>query len=404
MSSLTSSRQSKKVVTFDTKIKKTSPIDELKGKLSFSELDNKLMHSVLENDRKKIDEAKIISESINQGFGSFTPELIMEKLVKNYSLAKNIYGEKIIRLLSGYDPSYVKRNINIPEFRKKLLEEMEKKVDGLREDGLLEEDNSVSEKGLELASLVLYIEELDNITPKSILGEKKHKKGFVYGDKEDIRMFRHSDRYRNIAIKSSLKLAIRRGHKKLERADLKVFERKALGKISIIYAIDASSSMRGEKIELTKKAGIALSFKAIEEKNKVGLIVFGSDIRTEIRPTDNLTILVKTITGIRALRQTNISAGIKKVSEMFEGKDGKHLILLTDALPTVGKKPEQETLEAASLAASNSITISLIGINLDEQGKELAKKIVSIGNGRFYVVKDLKELDRIVLEDYYSVL
>lgn len=392
------------MVTFDTEVKKISKIDEFKGKLSFSEIDDKLMHSVLENDKKKIDDGKLIVESINQSLGSFMPDLLMEKFVNNYSLAKNIYGEKIIKLLSGYDPAYIRRNINIPEFRRELLEKMEKKIEMLKDQNLLEEDNSVSEKGLELASLVLYIEELENIVPKGIIGEKVRKKGYIYGDKEDLRIFKKGDRYRDISIRGSLKLAIRRQHKKLEKEDLKSFERKSRGRISVIYCIDASSSMKGEKIETCKKAGIALAFKAIDEKNKVGLVVFGSDIREVIKPTNDLTALVKIITSIRASKQTNIAIGIRKAVEIFEEEDGKHLILLTDALPTVGKKPEEESLEAASAARNSNITISIIGINLDEKGKEFAKKIAIIGEGRFYIVKDLKELDKIVLEDYYSVI
>ena len=103
--------------------------------------------------------------------------------------------------------------------------------------------------------------------------------------------------------------------------------------------------------------------------------------------------------------ETNMTATIKKAVELFSVKNAtKHLILLTDALPTVGKNPEEEVLEAASLAKSNNLTISIIGIGLDSKGKELAGKIAEIGEGRVYVVKDLEKLDKIILEEYYSVI
>ena len=56
------------------------------------------------------------------------------------------------------------------------------------------------------------------------------------------------------------------------------------------------------------------------------------------------------------------------------------------------------------MAKNKGITISLIGIKLDKKGESLAKDIVSLGEGRFYVVRDLEEIDKVVLEDYYSVL
>ena len=72
-------------------------------------------------------------------------------------------------------------------------------------------------------------------------------------------------------------------------------------------------------------------------------------------------------------------------------------------MPTIGKEPEEETLQEVSIARNNGITISLIGINLDEKGKKFAEKIVELGQGRLYIIKDLEQIDKIVLEDYYSV-
>ena len=388
-----------------TEIKELSEVEELKGKLTKQSEENKLMHSVLENDEETIDDGKTIKEALNQGIGSFTPDLMFEQLVKNFSIAKQIYGPSLIRQLSGYDKNYISRNIKIPEFQKELKKRIENNIEKLKDNKLIEKDGTISDKGIELASLILYTEELDNLIPKGILGEKIHKKDFIYGDKEDVKNYKKGDRYRDIAIKKSIKLAVRRGHSKLEEKDLKSFEKQSKGQIYLIYGLDASGSMKGNKIETCKKAGIALAYKAIEEKDKVGLIVFGSDIKEFIEPTNDFRRLIIEITKIKASKETDIAKTIKKSIELFPSKEvTKHLLLLTDAMPTVGEEPEKETLEAVSLARSNGITISLIGIQLDKNGKELAEKIVSLGEGRLYIVKNLEEVDKIVLEDYYSVL
>ena len=400
-------KSNKLVITGSEKLelKELSKAEELSGKLAFQQLEDKLMHSVLENDKKVIDSGKLISDAINQGMSSFSPDLMFEQLVKNYTLAKQIYGESIIRLVSGYEPDYVKKNVGIPEFQKELKEKIQQKIEELKEEGFLSKDNSVSEKGIELASLVLYFEELDKIVPKGIMGEKISKKSFIYGEKENSRIYKKGDRYRDIALKKSIKLAIRRGHSHFGEKDLQVYEKQSKGQTFIVYALDASGSMKGKKIEACKKAGIALAYKAISEKDKVGLIVFGAEIKEAIEPTSDFTFLLKEITKIRASRETDIASTMRKAIEIFPSESvTKHLVLITDALPTKGDEPEKSTLEEASIARSKGITISVVGINLDEKGKKLAEKIAELGEGRLYIVRKLENVDEIVLQDYYSVI
>ncbi len=394
------------MIYFDAEqqIHEKEEIEELTGKLSTQEVENKLMKSVLENDKETIEKGKLISDSINRGLSSFTPDLIYRQLVKNYSIAEHIFGPSLLKLATGYNPDYIKKNINIPEFQKELRFRLQRNIEKLKEEGLLGKDNEITDKGIELASLVMYFEELDKLIPRGILGEKIHKKASVYGAKEDVKNYKKSDRYRDIAIKKSAKLAIRRGHKELEEKDLKVYERQSRGQSYIVYALDASGSMKGAKIDACKRAGIALAYKAIDERDKVGLIVFGSEIKTIVEPTSDFSYLLKNIAAAKASMETDIVATLRKAIELFPSDNiTKHLILITDALPTVGEEPEKDTLKEVSIARNKGITISLIGINLNEKGKKLAEKIVELGQGKLYIIKDVENVDSVVLEDYYGV-
>ncbi|MGV8140965.1 MAG: vWA domain-containing protein [Candidatus Woesearchaeota archaeon] len=382
-------------------IPKLDEVDEQKGKLKRQTDEEKLMHSILEDDKETISDGRLISESVTQGIGSLTPDMIFQNLIKDYKLAKKLYGETIIRELTGYSPNYIEKNINIPEFRRELQKNINEKIDGLKDDGLLSKDGTITDKGLTLSSLILYVEELEHLTPKGF-GERQTKKKSMYGDREDYKNFK-DNRYRDLAIKQTIKKSLRRGHAEIIKEDFMSYDRKSEGKISIIYGIDASGSMKGEKLKIAKKAGIALAFKAIQEKNKVGMIVFGSEIKEYVSPTQDFMILLRRLSEIRASMETDISKSIAKSIELFPKHDTKHLILLTDALPTKGLIPENETLQAVSKARSEKITISLVGINLDTKGLELAKKITEIGQGKLYKVTDLEKVDKIVLEDYAAI-
>jgi len=376
-------------------------VDEKTGKLKSQTDEEKLMHSILEDDKEKISDGRLISESITSGIGSLTPDIVFQNLVKDYKLAKKLYGDTIIRELTGYSPNYVEKNINIPEFRRDINKKISEKIEQMQDEGLLSKEGTITDKGLTLSALVLYVEELDHLMPKGF-GEKKNKKKSTYGDKEDYKKM-DLKRYRDIAIKQTIKTSLRRGHSQIERSDFKSYERQNEGRISIIYGLDASGSMKGDKLRIAKKAGIALAFKAMQERNKVGLVVFGSDIKQSIAPTNDFLAMLRSLADIRASMETDISKSILKSIEIFPKHDTKHLILLTDALPTKGLIPENETLKAVSEARNNNITISLIGINLDDKGLALAQKIVEIGNGKLYRVRDLEEVDRIILEDYEMI-
>lgn len=378
-----------------------SKAEELKGKLAPGD---QLMRSVLESDKETVEKGKLVESAFDMGINSFTPELMFEQLVNDYKLAEQIYGERILRFLSGYSADYMKKNMGIPEFRRTLKQNIEENLIRLSEDGIVDDKFCITEKGAALASLIMYAEELDNITPKGTFGERLHKKQSHYGSAEDIKLFKKGDRYKDIAIRKTLKSAVRRSHMHIEKEDMKAFERQSKGQCYIIYGLDASGSMKGEKIGSCKKAGIALAYKAISNRDKVGLIVFGEDVRSYVEPTLDFGKILNEIVKVRASQQTNIVKTIRKSIELFpQMNTTKHLILLSDALPTAGAQPENETLEAVSLAKNNGITVSVIGVGLDKNGEQLARKMVDIGRGRLYSIRNLKEIDKIILEDYYSV-
>jgi Mg-chelatase subunit ChlD len=384
-------------------IKDFEEIEEHSGKLSFQHVEDKLMHSILENNESVIDKAKIIKDSINQSLFSFTPDLMFEKMVKNYKMAQQLYGDKLIRQMTGYDEKYVEKNVKIPEFQRELKQKMQEKFEGMQEQGLIDKHGTITEKGIELAALELYVEELDQLQAQGLLGEKFFEKQSHYGAPLDIRAYHKGDRYKDIAIRRSIKTAVRRQHAKLLLDDMKIFTRQAKGKVSIIYGLDSSGSMKGQKIATCKKAGVALAFKAIQEKDEVGLIVFGQKIQTAVAPTADFGLLLKQITRAHPSKETDLALCIMEAIPLFPSHDAtKHLLLLTDALPTIGNDPLQATLDAVEKAVAAGVTVSLIGIQLDGTGKRLAERVVELGNGKFYLVENLDELDKIVLMDYYG--
>ncbi|RMD57660.1 hypothetical protein D6825_03365, partial [Candidatus Woesearchaeota archaeon] len=63
----------------ERQIETISKAEALDGKLASQFLEDKLMHSVLQAEKKTIEHAELIHEATNRGIGSFTPDILFDK-------------------------------------------------------------------------------------------------------------------------------------------------------------------------------------------------------------------------------------------------------------------------------------------------------------------------------------
>jgi len=360
--------------------------------------DGQLNKEVYESNESK--DGIIVGESVNRGINNFSPDMIFERIVDNYKVAKEIYGEKIIELLSGYDPSYIEKNIKIPEFQKVLKNNIKNEVLALKKRDVLEDDFSVSEDALESSIVEMYLKEIDDILPKSYFGEKIKKQNHQGIEKvEDYQTLKKS--YSNIMLSKTIKRTIRREHKEVISEDIVWGDRIEKGKTEMVFALDSSASMKGEKLKACKTAGIGLCYWAIGNKDKVGLLSFGEEIYERIPPSTDLRYIIRKIAGIKANKQTDISLPIKEAVGIFERNNSqKSLVIITDAMQTATKKSESDVLNSCFVARDNKIVISVIGIELSKKARDFAKKICEITNGVLYEIDSYQDIPRILVSEY----
>ncbi len=382
--------------------------EELDGRLDSNPSDEeKLAHTVLNVDTNSIDDGMIVEEAFNQNIGAFVPDLMFAQMVKDFKNAKKLYGETIIRELTGYDPNFVDKNVKIPEFQRELKKRLKDSVQHLKDEGIITGSGIFTKDALLTVALFLidenYQDEKKN--PSVSFGEKVHFTGDVFGEKAETRPFRKGDHYKDVAIKESIKQALRRGRRKLLPEDLHTYERESKQRVNIIYALDISGSMKGDKLRLAKKAGVALAHKAIKDTNQIGLVLFGSDIEKKLSLTKDLFSFISPLTKITPRAETNIALAISESAKLLESAQGiKHILLLTDGLHTTDAHPEKVVLEEVAKASAQDISISVVGISLDDLGLELAKSIVDHSGGRLHGVAESSDIGGVIIADYEKLL
>ena len=379
--------------------------EQMDGKTGSDEKKEGLPHQVLPVDKTDIDEGAVVAEAFDHNIGSFVPEMMFEQMVKNYKNAEKLYGKTIVRELGGYDPKYIDKNAKIPEFQRELKKQLQRNIDKLKEKGLIRESGKITLKGLESAALFLIEEEFDKSRDGGYgFGEQIHMVSNQSGEKTDARKYIKGDRFKDIAVKYTITKALRRGHTAIEHDDIQIFDREAEQHINVVYALDASGSMRGEKLRLAKKAGVSLAHKALRDRNDVGLVVFGSNVEKKVPLTKDFYTFVKPLTMITPGQETDIALAIKESIHILEkGKGIKHIVLLTDGIHTVSDDPQKAILEQIGRAAQCGITISVAAMIPDEEGLQVVRMIVNNSKGKLYAVKDLDDMQGILIADYESL-
>ena len=167
-----------------------------------------------------------------------------------------------------------------------------------------------------------------------------------------------------------------------------------------IFLIDQSGSMRGNSIDLVKKA-LALFMQSLPQKSYFQLIGFGTDFKKyNEKPIEynkeNVKSILETIKGLQAnMGGTNISSPLKDIFESKVYDDiplARNIFLLTD-----GQVYNREMCINLISVNSNRFRIHAIGIGNDFD-KILIERAGKLGNGSSSFVEVVNKINEVVIE------
>ena len=167
-----------------------------------------------------------------------------------------------------------------------------------------------------------------------------------------------------------------------------------------IFLIDQSGSMRGNSIDLVKKA-LALFMQSLPQKSYFQLIGFGTDFKKyNEKPIEynkeNVKLILETIKGLQAnMDGTNISSPLKDIFESKVYDDiplARNIFLLTD-----GQVFNREMCINLISVNSNRFRIHAIGIGNDFD-KILIERAGKLGNGSSSFVEVVNKINEVVIE------
>ena len=181
----------------------------------------------------------------------------------------------------------------------------------------------------------------------------------------------------------------------LEKNDIK---EKNNSKTCYIFLLDQSGSMTGDRIELCIKA-LLLFLQSLNEDCFFQLIGFGSNFEYYNKEPleynkENIRNLIEIIKNLRANKGgTELYSPLSDIynNRIYEKFDMiKHIFLLTD-----GEISNKE--ETLNLIGSHSDKFYFHSMGIGYCDKDLIKRSALIGNGYYYFIDDLNELNKIII-------
>ncbi|RJR30932.1 MAG: VWA domain-containing protein [Desulfobacteraceae bacterium] len=295
--------------------------------------------------------------------------------------------------------------------------EIEMRALGLTLDALEKEDIVSREGGggweLGQKSIAFLMEALSPKIAGALLfyGVGKHATGKKLATGEGrvvgLRKYRIGDRYRDIAVKETMKNAIKEKRSILKREDIAVEIKDIRASLDVILLIDLSGTMNQlQKLWYAKQSAIALGMAAVRTGDRVGIVCFSNLSSVVSDFSRGLYSMTRKIIDLEIHENafTNIGSGVLKTVALFSKQRrthaSRHVILISDGDATAPHpSPHKYALRQAATAIKRGITISCICVAGESSNPELMKKIAKIGHGNTYIVGG-EDIGSAVLEDF----
>jgi len=158
----------------------------------------------------------------------------------------------------------------------------------------------------------------------------------------------------------------------------------------VIFVLDKSGSMQGEKIDQAKNA-LKFCVKSLKDKDRFGIIVFSTDVdeldNSLLTATKaNIDKAERFIDKLEATGGTDINdALLLAIKKKPDPNRPKIIVFLTDGLPTIGVKDVDAILKNAEKSKSKSLRLFAFGVGYDVNTHFLDKLAEDNGGTSQYV-------------------
>lgn len=174
---------------------------------------------------------------------------------------------------------------------------------------------------------------------------------------------------------------------------------------NLVFVVDVSGSMnREDRLGLVKRA-LHLLLDELDERDQVGVVVYGSRARVLLEPTP-ATERARIAAAVDALEpggstnaEEGITLGYRMASEHLLPGGINRIVLCSDGVANSGITDADEIFAEVQEEAARGITISTVGFGLANYHDALMERLAQRGDGNYAYVDRIGEARRVFVEN-----
>lgn len=177
---------------------------------------------------------------------------------------------------------------------------------------------------------------------------------------------------------------------------------------NIVFLVDVSGSMRGEKkLPLIQKSMAMLTDK-FDENDRISIITYASGVETILNGCsgDDSRKIIKSFEKLSAGGSTNGGDGIVRAYEIAEDnfiEDGvNRVIICSDGDFNVGLTTQSELERLITEKKDSGIFLSTLGFGMGNYSDVTMETLADKGNGNYAYIDDLTEAKRVLIDEMSS--
>ncbi|AKQ70186.1 Von Willebrand factor type A domain protein [Myxococcus hansupus] len=178
----------------------------------------------------------------------------------------------------------------------------------------------------------------------------------------------------------------------------------------LVFVIDVSGSMEMESRLGLVKRSLYLLVNALDERDQVSIVVYGSTARQVLEPTSatHKHVIRAAIESLHTEGVTNAQAGLElgyslAASHFVEGGINR-VILCSDGVANTGITDADGIWNRIREHAEKGITLSTVGFGMGNYNDVLMERLSHVGEGNYAYVDRLQEAHRLFVRDLTGTL